>query len=120
MCCRTTFVVKGATTNQAAFIKGLRGDQGALAYRTFERWAEMAYRALARPLAGAAEADALGARYQPLAEAVGPGRVQGLSSELLALVVDDVTESGGGDFLVGPPERRLGRWIFRTAPKKRE
>ncbi len=83
-------------TNQ--FIKGLRDDRGEAPCRTFERWAEMAYLALAKPLASAAEADALEVRHQRLADAVGPARVQ-VSSELLALVVDELTATGGRDFL---------------------
>ena len=87
-------------THQAAFITGLQGDHSEAPSRAFERWAEMGYCALAKPAARPPEADKLEARYQRLADQIGPARVH-VSAELLALVVEDLTETGGKDFLGG-------------------
>lgn len=78
----------GGTANQAARIKGLKGDRSEAPSRTFERWADLACRALAKP--GAGERAALEARYRRLADASAKARVQ-VSAEYLLLVVDELT-----------------------------
>ena len=85
------------TPRQTEFIKAMSDHDGNAPYRTFEQFCEMAYCALAKPLASQAGGEALEARYMRLVGVVGDARTRRFA-ELLGLMTLDLQETGA-DFL---------------------
>lgn len=82
------------------FIKLLQASDGTAAYREFERFAECAYVALAKPNAPLERRDDLEARFTRIEKQVGRPRIEQYA-EMLALTVRAMELSNGGDFLGG-------------------